>query len=58
MVKEYQERPDEVASRAWNRGYLTALELFRVAAWETGQGLGALTINTGTTVRVRDLTSR
>jgi hypothetical protein len=27
-------------------GYLTPLDLFKVAAWKTGQGLGSLTLNT------------
>src|SRR5258708_14899753 len=46
MAKKYQKRPDEVAVRAWSRGYLTPLDLFKVAAWKTGQGLGSLTLNT------------
>ena len=43
--KKYQERPDDVAARAWSRGYLTPLDLFKVAAWKTGRGLGSLTLN-------------
>lgn len=46
MAKKYQKRPDDVAARAWSRGYLTPLDLFKAAAWKTGQGLGYLTLNT------------
>jgi hypothetical protein len=46
MGKKYQRRPGELASSAWSRGHLTPLELLRVAAWKTGQGLGSLTTNT------------
>lgn len=35
-----------MAALAWGRGHMTPLELFRVAAWKTGQGLGSLTTNT------------
>jgi hypothetical protein len=45
-TKKYQERPDHVTARAWSRGYLTPLDLFKVAAWKTGRGLGSLTLNT------------
>lgn len=45
-MKKYQQRPGYIADAAWRRGYLTPLELFRVAAWKTGQGLGNLTLNT------------
>src|ERR1700731_3508265 len=44
-MKDYQVRPDEIAASAWNRGYLTPLELLRLAAWKTGKGLGHLTVN-------------
>jgi hypothetical protein len=46
MAKKYQKRPDDVTGRARSRGYLTPLDLFKVAAWKTGQGLGYLTLNT------------
>lgn len=52
-MKTYQVRPSSIAASAWNRGYLKPLELFRIAAWKTGQGLGYLTLNTE-----RDITSR
>jgi hypothetical protein len=45
-MKKYQVRPSEIATSAWNRGYLKPLELLRIAAWKTGQGLGYLTVNT------------
>lgn len=44
-MKDYQARPGEIAALAWNRGYLKPLELLRIAAWKTGQGLGSLTVN-------------
>src|SRR5258708_4586718 len=53
MAKKYQKRPDEVAVRAWSRGYLTPLDLFKVAAWKTGQGLGSLTVNTEEEIEAR-----
>jgi hypothetical protein len=53
MAKKYQKRPDDVAARAWSRGYLTPLDLFKVAAWKTGQGLGSLTVNTGEEIEAR-----
>jgi hypothetical protein len=52
-MKKYQVRPSEIATSAWNRGYLKPLELLRIAAWKTGQGLGSLTVNTE-----RDIESR
>jgi hypothetical protein len=45
-MKDYQARPGYIADLAWSRGYLKPLELLRVAAWKTGQGLGSLTVNT------------
>jgi hypothetical protein len=45
-MKKYQVRPSEIATSAWDRGYLKPLELLRIAAWKTGQGLGSLTVNT------------
>lgn len=53
MAKKYQRRPGEVAVSAWSRGHLTPLELLRVAAWKTGQGLGSLTTNTEEAIRQR-----
>lgn len=52
-MKDYQDRPSEIAAAAWSRGYLKPLELLRIAAWKTGQGLGSLTVNTE-----RDIESR
>jgi hypothetical protein len=45
MVR-YQDRPDYVADQAWSRGYLKPMEVLRVAASKTGQGLAPLTLNT------------
>lgn len=45
-MKAYQARPSHIADSAWRRGYLKPLELLRIAAWKTGQGLGLLTLNT------------
>lgn len=53
MTKKYQRRPSEVASAAWARGHMTPLELLRVAAWKTGQGLGSLTVNTEEEIKAR-----
>lgn len=45
-MKDYQDDPPAgIAASAWNRGYLKPLELLRIAAWKTGQGLGHLTVN-------------
>jgi hypothetical protein len=52
-MKKYQIRPSEIATLAWDRGYLKPLELLRIAAWKSGQGLGSLTVNTE-----RDIESR
>jgi hypothetical protein len=38
MVKYHEDCP-EVAVAAWKQGYLTPLQLFRIAAWKTGQAL-------------------
>jgi hypothetical protein len=53
VTKKYQKRPEDVSARAWRRGYLTPLDLFKVAAWKTGQGLGSLTLNTEEAIVVR-----
>jgi hypothetical protein len=52
-MKDYQVRPDEIAESAWNRGYLKPLELLRLAAWKTGQGLGHLTVNSEDEIETR-----
>jgi hypothetical protein len=52
-VKRYQVRPDYIANIAWERGYLNTLELFRIAAWKTGQGLGSLTLNSEEDIKDR-----
>ena len=50
-MKDYQRRPDEVADEAWQRGYLTALELFRVAAWKSAKALAQLTLNSESDIK-------
>lgn len=52
-MKDYQFRPCEIADSAWNRGYLKPLELLRLAAWKTGQGLGHLTVNSEDAIETR-----
>jgi len=52
-MKAYQVRPSEVALLAWERGHLKPLELLRVAAWKTGQGLGSLTMNSEEAIETR-----
>jgi hypothetical protein len=45
--KRYQDEPgDDIREAIWRRGRLTALEMFRVAAWKSAQGLASLTLNT------------
>lgn len=41
----YHKPPVEIRAAAWNRNYLTPLELFRIQAWKSGQGLGFLSLN-------------
>lgn len=43
--KEYQDRPDWIAGKAWNRGYIEAFELARIAAWKNAQSVAAITVN-------------
>jgi hypothetical protein len=43
--KEYQACPDWIAGRAWNRGYIEAFELARIAAWKSAVGVAAITVN-------------
>lgn len=52
-MKGYQLRPSHIADQAWHRGYLKPLELLRIAAWKTGQGLGSLTLNTEDSIESR-----
>lgn len=44
-MKDYQVRPNHVADSAWRLGYMTPLELFRVAAWKSAKNLAELTLN-------------
>ncbi len=43
--KKYHDWPEGVAEAAWARGHMTALEMFRVAAWKSVQAMGELTRN-------------
>jgi hypothetical protein len=43
--KEYQNRPERITQEAWNRGYLEAFELARIAAWKSAQSVAAITVN-------------
>jgi hypothetical protein len=52
-MKAYQAYPSCVADAAWQRGYLKPLELLRIAAWKTGQGLGWLTLNSEADIEAR-----
>ena len=42
---EYQKRPVEIAEKAWNRGYIRAFELARIAAWKSAQSVAGITVN-------------
>jgi hypothetical protein len=43
--KEYQCRPERIAVDAWNRGYIEAFELARIAAWKSARSVAAITVN-------------
>ena len=42
---KYQMEPKELASGAFERGYLSGLEVLRIAAWKNARGLASLTLN-------------
>jgi hypothetical protein len=42
---EYQHRPCWITDEAWNRGYIEAFELARIAAWKSAQSVAAITVN-------------
>lgn len=42
---EFQKRPVELAEKAWERGYIEAFELARIAAWKSAKGVAAITVN-------------
>lgn len=42
---DYQKRPVEITEKAWNRGYIRAFELARIAAWKSAQGVAGITVN-------------
>jgi hypothetical protein len=43
--KEYQNRPEWITCEAWDRGYLEAFEVARIAAWKNAQSVAAITVN-------------
>jgi hypothetical protein len=43
--KEYQGRPDRITDKAWDRGYIEAFELARIAAWKSAISAAAVTVN-------------
>lgn len=43
---EYQRPPREIGPVAWEQGYLTGLQVLRIAAWKNARGLGWLTLPT------------
>jgi hypothetical protein len=43
--KEYQLRPSWVSDRAWDRGYIEAFEIVRIAAWKSAISAAAITVN-------------
>lgn len=45
--KSYQDDPgDDIRESIWASGRLSALQMFRVAAWKSARGLASLTLNT------------
>jgi hypothetical protein len=42
---KYQEEPKALAHIAFERGYLSGLEVLRIAAWKSARGLAPLTLN-------------
>jgi hypothetical protein len=43
---QYQDRPDQIADKAWNRGYIEAFELARIVAWKNAINVASITVNT------------
>lgn len=42
---EYQKRPSWITRNAWDRGYIEAFELTRIAAWKNALSAAAITLN-------------
>jgi hypothetical protein len=42
---EFQIRPCWIADKAWDRGYIEAFELARIAAWKSARSVAAITVN-------------
>lgn len=54
MGKRYHDEPDDnFREQIWTRGHFSALELFRLAAWKSAQGLASLTLNTEEAIACR-----
>jgi hypothetical protein len=52
--KSYQDEPgDDLRESIWKCGRLSALQMFRVAAWKSAKGLGSLTLNTEEAIAAR-----
>ncbi|WP_156656010.1 hypothetical protein [Mycobacterium sp. 852002-51971_SCH5477799-a] len=52
--KSYQEEPgDDIRESIWETGRLSALQMFRVAAWKSARGLPSLTLNTEDAIATR-----
>ncbi|MCX8495937.1 MAG: hypothetical protein ORN51_07120 [Akkermansiaceae bacterium] len=50
--KRYQVEPgEEFREQIWERGHLTALQMFRIAAWKSARGLASLTLNSEKAIR-------
>lgn len=41
----YQARPSEITRKAWERGYIEAFELTRIAAWKNARSVATITLN-------------
>jgi hypothetical protein len=51
--KEFQQRPDHIAREAWDRGYLEAFEVARIAAWKSARGVAAITVGSAEEIESR-----
>ena len=49
----YQHEPFHLREAIWSRGYMTALQMLRIAAWKSARGLASLTLNDEDLIRLR-----
>lgn len=49
----YQHEPFHLREAIWSRGYMTALQMLRIAAWKSARGLALLTLNDEDLIRLR-----